>query len=292
MTTQLRQLPPSWTFFNSRPTPPTSGNRIPEAVEGDQVAELRFYGTSFPAAIQQEDLARLEPKQWLSDSLCTFYCYEVGNAYLKGAPGRAKDLVILHARTWHLGSWTHGFPKNVRVKGARPTLEHKYIVFPGNDSETHFFLCIIVFPFDLLLDLNPSGPVRTTALILNSIQQLPPFNPKEKLVSILIRLSEGRPLRENDLGRLKVLHPLMPQQPNSYDCGLYPGHFLSVFLSSPEAFTAHLLGEEIIEGAVDDIWKHSRIRDARQDLKDLVLASAEIQQAAFDFNTDVPLPVL
>ncbi|KIO17893.1 hypothetical protein M407DRAFT_32426 [Tulasnella calospora MUT 4182] len=291
MTTQLRQNTPSWTFFNARPTPPASGNRIPHAVEGDQVAELRFYGTSIPASIQQEDLARLEPKQWLSDNLCTFYCYEAGNAYLKGAPGRAKDLVVLHARTWHLANWTHGFPKNVRVKGAIPTLEHKYVAFPGNDSETHFFLCIIIFPRDLLLEFNPSGPVRTTALILNSLQQLPPSNPKEKVRSILFRLSEGRPLRDKELARVKVLHPLMPQQPNGYDCGLYPGHFLSVFLGAPEAFTAHILGEKTIEGAVDEIWNHSRIRYARQNLKDLVLASSEIQQAAFDFNTDVPLPV-
>lgn len=31
----------------------------------------------------------------------------------------------------------------------------------------------------------------------------------------------------------------VPQQPNTYDCGLYPGHFLSVFLSNPARFAAH-----------------------------------------------------
>lgn len=100
----------------------------------------------------------------------------------------------------------------------------------------------------------------------------------------------------------------MPQQTNFYDCGLYPGHFLSVFLSAPEAYTTHCTvlklshmpatyvlnvsfqGKVLIEGSLDVVWRHERIKVARGWLKSLVLASTEIRQAALDFNTDIPSP--
>lgn len=46
----------------------------------------------------------------------------------------------------------------------------------------------------------------------------------------------------------------------------------------------------MLNGSLDVVWKHERIKTARRWLKSLVLASAEIRQAALDFNTDRPLP--
>ncbi|KIO19406.1 hypothetical protein M407DRAFT_30946 [Tulasnella calospora MUT 4182] len=279
-----------WTFTHSRLAPPLSGNRIQDAVTGDLVAELRFYGTTMPADIPHEQLRNLEPGQWLTADLCSFYCYEVGNAYLEGAPGRWKDLVVLHSRTWDLRHWTAGAPQRVRVPGALQVLEHKYVAFPGNDTDSHFFLCIIIFPRDLLYDLNPNGTVRTMALILNSLQDMQPRNPERKIRDILRRLADGRQLREPELQDINVYLPMMPQQPNMYDCGLYPGHFLSVFLSAPETYIAHCTGKASIDGPLDIVWKHERVKAARDRLKSLVLASSEIRQAALDFNTDIPSP--
>lgn len=192
-----------------RPEPTTSGRRIKDAVKGDLVSILRFYGTTRTAIIDQDELRALEPKQWLSGELCTFWCYEVGNAYLEGGPGRSRDLVVLHCVTWSYGSWPPDAVKKLRVPGALHTLEHKYIAFPGNDKNTHFFLCIIVDASDLLLDINPSGPVRTTAIILNSIKNMPPTDPEQKVKAIIAQLAEGRKLRTTELDTITVHQPLV-----------------------------------------------------------------------------------
>ncbi|KIO28287.1 hypothetical protein M407DRAFT_22496 [Tulasnella calospora MUT 4182] len=259
-----------WTFAHARIAPPLSGRRVPEALTGDLVAENRFYGTTMPADIPQEQLRTLEPGQWLTADLCSFYCNEVGNVYLEGAPGRAKDLVVLHSRTWDLAHWTGGSPSKVRCQGATHVLEHN----------------------DLLYDLNPDGPIRTVVLILNSLDPLKPYDPEQKVQNILLRLAEGRPLREEKLHEINVYQPLMPQQPNYCDCGLYPGFFLSVFLEAPEVYTAHCLGTALIDGPIDKVWYHDRIKSSRTWLKTLVLTSAEIRQAALDFNTDLPPPIV
>lgn len=198
----------SWTFSHARLAPPLSRNRIDDAVTGDLVAEQRFYGTTIPADISQEQLRTLEPGQWLTADLCSFYCNEVGNAYLEAAPGRAEDLVVLHSRTWDLAHWK-GTPKGVRVPGALHTLGHKFVAFPGNDNGSHFFLCVIIFPCDLLYDLNPNGPVRTKALILNSLHNLQPHDPDRKIKDILTRLAEGRQLREEKLQDINVFLPVV-----------------------------------------------------------------------------------
>lgn len=196
-----------WTFSHARLAPPLSRNRIEDAVTGDLVAEQRFYGTTIPADIAQEQLSRLEPGQWLTADLCSFYCNEVGNAYLE-APGRAKDLVVLHSRTWDLAQWAT-LPKRIRIPGASQTLENKFVAFPGNDNGAHFFLCIIIFPHDLLYDLNPSGPVRTKAFILNSLHELQPRNPDRKIKDIIKCLAEGRQLREEKLEDINVFLPVV-----------------------------------------------------------------------------------
>lgn len=206
-----RNKPPQyiWTFAHSRLAPPLSGRRIPEAVPGDLVAEHRFYGTTMPADISQEQLRTLEPGQWLTADLCSFYCYEVGNVYVEGAPGRGKDLVVLHSRTWDLARWMGGSPSRARCRGATHVLEHKYVAFPGNDTNSHFFLCIVIHPSDLLRDMNPDGPVRTIALILNSLDYMKVHDAEHKIQNILLRLAEGRPLREEKLHEINVYQPLV-----------------------------------------------------------------------------------
>ncbi|KAG8924289.1 hypothetical protein FRC01_011691 [Tulasnella sp. 417] len=274
-----------WTFYRGRTLPPRSGGDV---VGSDLVMESRFYGTLMAADISHDQLECLEPEQWLSADLCTFYCYEVGNAFLEGAPGRAKDLVVLHSMTWDLAQWTTKYPLKIRVPGAPPVLDHKYIAFPGNDSGTHFFLCIIVNASDLLQEINPQGPVRTMALILNSSHDVQPKDVDLKIQRIVACLAEGRPLREKELSNITVYQPRVIQQPNGYDCGLYPGHFLRVFLGAPDAYIAHCTGQTLIEGSAESVWEHERVKRARRHLKSLVFSYMEIRQAALIFNSDLP----
>ncbi|KAG8932531.1 hypothetical protein FRC01_013433 [Tulasnella sp. 417] len=277
-----------WTLAQQRLTPPGGGRRISEAVNGDMVAGLRFYGTQAPVQIDHEHLLRLEDRQWLSSSLCSFYCYEVGNAYLEGDIGRSMDLVVLHCNTWSLGKPNHPGPSRLRHENAPSPLEYKFVAFPANETEDHFFLCIIAWASDLLADLNPGGPVHTTVFILNSSAHLQPSNAQKSVQNIVKHLSCGRAIREEELQTITVHFPSVPQQPNSYDCGLYPGHFLSVFLSAPDTYTAHCLGKQTIAGSLDEIWCHEDVQFARENLRDLVASAIVIRQAALDFSVDRP----
>ncbi|KAG8927974.1 hypothetical protein FRC01_006644 [Tulasnella sp. 417] len=276
-----------WTYDRIRLTPPESGRSIAEAVDGDVVALIRFYGTSAPAMIEKQWLARLESNQWLSSNQVTFFCYEVANAYVEGTPGRGMDLVALHCDTWGLRTIGHPGPGALRHKNAPSPLEYKYIAFPANENNNHYFLCIILWPSDLLLDINPLGPVRTTALILNSMAEMQPKEPDASVRRIIKQISLGRRLREKELLNITVHMPRMPQQPNSYDCGLYPGHFLSVFLSDPEKFAAHCTGKAPIEGSEDVLWRHDRVPFARKHLRSLIETAARIREASLKFNSDV-----
>lgn len=201
----------SWKYSHTRLVPPKSGNRIPQAVAGDLVAESTFYGTSIPANITHEQLQTLEPGQWLTADICSFHCYEVGNAYLEN-PMNPKDLVVLHSSTWDLAYWP-GSSTSVRVSGAPHVFDHNFIAFPGNDDGPHFFLCLIIFPGDLLRDVNPNGPVRTKAFILNSSHGLQPRDPGRKIRNIIMRLAEGRQLRETELQDVNVFFPIVRVSP-------------------------------------------------------------------------------
>ncbi|KAG9041557.1 hypothetical protein FS837_012089 [Tulasnella sp. UAMH 9824] len=275
-----------WTYDRIRLTPPKSGRRISDAVEGDVVAVTRFYGTSTPAMVDKEWLSRLESNRWLSSNQVSFYCYEVGNAYVEGTAGQGMDLVVLHSDAWGLRTRGHPGPGALRHKNAPCPLEHNYIAIPGNETNTHFFLCLILWPSDLLMDVNPTGPVRTTAVILNSMADLQPEDPATSVKRIIKHLSFGRHLRVQDLSDITVHFPRVPQQLNSYDCGLYPGHFLSVFLSDPEKFAAHCTGEVPIETSPDVLWCHHRVSVARKHLRDLIDIAAKIRQASLDFSSD------
>lgn len=157
--------------------------------------------------VDKEWLSRLENNRWLSSNQVSFYCYKVGNAYVEGTPGRGMNLVVLHSDTWGLRTRGHPGPGALRHKKAPCPLEYKYIAFPGNETNTHFFLCIILWPSDLLVDVNPIGPVRTTAIILNSMVNLQPENPATSVIRIIEHLSLGRHLRMQDLPDITVHLP-------------------------------------------------------------------------------------
>ncbi|KAG9041945.1 hypothetical protein FS837_011551 [Tulasnella sp. UAMH 9824] len=275
-----------WTYNQIKLTPPASGRRISDGVRGDLVAELRFYGSQRPAQVDHHERSGLEDGKWLPSSVVSFYCYEVGNSYVEGAPGRGMELIVLHCETWGLGKTIHATPPRVTHKEAPCPLEYKYMAFPGNDTGTHYFLCIIAWPSDVLLQVNPLGPVRTTAFILNSLAYLQPKDPEEFVQKIIVNLSSGRPLRLEEIRNIKVYFPQVPQQPNGYDCGLYPGYLLSIFLRDPERYLAHCMGEIIMQGSPEVVWKHDGIRKARKHLKSLIDSAAELRQAALDFSTD------
>ncbi|KIO19485.1 hypothetical protein M407DRAFT_30847 [Tulasnella calospora MUT 4182] len=105
------------------------------------------------------------------------------------------------------------------------------------------------------------------------------------MFQFVFQLALGEELRLAELKAIVPIRVKVPQQPNTTDCGLYPGHFLSVFLSNPEAYTAHCRGETVMNGTVDEIWQAGSIETTRRVLLSLVNMATRYRLAAMSFDS-------
>ncbi|KAG9042714.1 hypothetical protein FS837_010477 [Tulasnella sp. UAMH 9824] len=260
-----------------------------ESICGDLVATHRFYGSVAPASIDRDELKRLEPGRWLSVGLVNFYLFEVANSFVEQNPGRGEELCALPESIWSGSNSSRGkYSSRPRCDKTESPLDFDFVVFAGNCTNSHYYLCIIAYASDILADRNPSGEVRTAGLVLNSLKGIGPSDALDRFRNVILRLGKTRPIRKDGLKKLKVYYPEVPQQQNDYDCGLYPGYFLSIFLSDPELYTNHCTGKAIIPGDVEEIWEHDGIKEAREQLRELVTFAVAIRAASLRFNTDFP----
>lgn len=85
-------------------------------------------------------------------------------------------------------------------------MEYTYIAIPANGTGSHYFLCIITHASDLLVASNPSGPVRTTILILDSLgESYETTNLRQKTIALLSKLSLGQKVRQPELKGLSLI---------------------------------------------------------------------------------------
>ncbi|KIO20784.1 hypothetical protein M407DRAFT_29580 [Tulasnella calospora MUT 4182] len=267
-----------------RPMPGEKGS-----VFGELVATHRFYGSVTPASIDRNALKRLEPGKWLNVDLVNFYVFEVANSYIEQHPGSGRLVCALPESIWSCSDSSRGkYTPRPRCDNMESVLDFKFVTFAGNCTNSHYYLCVIAYASDLLADRNPSGEVRTVGLVLNSLKSIGPTDATDRFRNVILRLGKQRPIRKDGLDKLKVYHPRVPQQSNSFDCGLYPGHLLSIFLSDPERYTRHCTGKEAITGDVDAVWDHEGLMSARERLRELVMMAVELRAASLQFNTDFP----
>ncbi|KAG8929551.1 Sentrin-specific protease 6 [Tulasnella sp. 417] len=264
---------------------PLSNN---SSVCGDLVASHRFYGSVIPASIDCKDLQRLEPGQWLTVDLVNFYVFEVANSFVEQNPGFGRAVCALPESIWSGSNSSQSSYSRLRWDNMESPLDFDFVVFAGNCTNSHFYLCIIAYASDILADRNPTGEVRTVGLVLNSLRAIGPSDAPDRFRNVILRLGKTRPIRKDGLKKLAIYYPEVPQQQNIYDCGLYPGYLLSIFLSDPDAFTSHCMGKSIISGNVDRIWDHEGLTYAREQLHELVMLAVELRAASQKFNTDFP----
>ncbi|KIO24580.1 hypothetical protein M407DRAFT_8856 [Tulasnella calospora MUT 4182] len=154
-----------------------------------------------------------------------------------------------------------------------------------NASNSHWVLGILTHASDLLVEHNPGGPIRTSLLILNSIHG---YNPRELNVcygDFIRLLSFKKPLRRGAVSKVKLFKPEVLQQPNTTDCGVYPGHFLSVFLTDPDRYEAVCKGELDAGENLLEFWLGDRVSQARDNLKALVERACIVRSAAHKFHS-------
>ncbi|KAG8895834.1 hypothetical protein FRC00_006846 [Tulasnella sp. 408] len=257
-----------------------------------EVAEVEGYGLITAVSISHDQGSRLGPGKWLTCSLVDLYAYEVANVFFESNPHRAGDLCLIPSAMWFHLVEGRGRVSTGRQDSTISPLQYKYVAIPANGRGDHYFLCIITHASDLLAANSLSGPARTAILILDSLgtgYETPDLDLKTK--ALLLKLSSGHKVRQSALKALKPIRVPVPSQKNGYDCGLYPGHFLSVFLSDPERYTEHCLGRKLIEGSRDSVWEVDRISTAREALSSLVEMATRYRTAAASFDSrSTPYP--
>lgn len=182
---------------------------LERSIPGDNlVATHRFYGSVAPASIDREELKRLEPGKWLTVNLVNFYLFEVANSFVEQNPGQGKAHSALPESIWSGSNSSRGkYSSRPRCDKTESALDFEFVAFPGNCTNSHFYLCIIAYASDILADHNPNGEVRTAGIILNSVKGIGPSDALDRFRNVILRLGKTRPIRKDGLKKLKVYYP-------------------------------------------------------------------------------------
>lgn len=200
------RLLPERTYETLRLERPIPGEKGPTSSE--LVTTHRFYGSSSPASIDRSMLDRLAPGKWLTVDFVNFYIFEVANSYVEQTPGAGRVVCALPESIWSSSDNSHGqYSPRPRRDKAESVLDFDYVAFPGNCTNSHYYLCIIAYASDILADRNPSGDVRTVGLVLNSFIKIGPTDAPNRFRNVILRLGKQRPIREDGLKKLKVYYP-------------------------------------------------------------------------------------
>lgn len=149
----------------------------------------------------------MEPGQWLTVQLVNFYLFEVANIYVEQNPGSGRDLCALPESIWSGSNSSRGkYSPRPRCDTMESVLDFKFVAFAGNCTNSHYYLCIIAYASDILADRNPSGEVRTVALVLNSLKGIGPTDADNRFCNVILRLGKSRPIRKDGLKKLQVYY--------------------------------------------------------------------------------------
>lgn len=198
--------PVFYTYRQSRAPFPSNiivPNRTPVQ---DEVTDVEGYGLVTVVSLSHDQGSKLKPGEWLTCSLVDLYTYEVANVFFESNPHRAGDLCLIPSATWFHVAEGAGRVSPGRLDSTISPLEYKYVAIPANGTGNHYFLCIITHAFDLLVAKNPSGPVRTAILILDSLGAAhETMDLDQKTITFISKLSLGQKLRQSVLKGLKPI---------------------------------------------------------------------------------------
>ncbi|KAI8339850.1 hypothetical protein BC941DRAFT_418699 [Chlamydoabsidia padenii] len=237
--------------------------------------------------ISIQDSKRLEPEEFLNDSIIDFYLKWLMDSY-NGITGYRHH----SERTRQATNNTHIFSSffyNRLTQGTEQTgyikydnvrkwttkidlFEKKYAIFPINEK-WHWYL-VLVCNIDKCIPTETHNGTsmndvdlrdRPLMFVLDSLGG----NQRTSMVNLIRYLFKEAAARRNvkqaDFIRPDIYISNVPKQDNTCDCGVFLLHFVDQFLNSPQEFVDILLAKD----SRHTKWKEREIKEKRQELKDL-----------------------
>jgi len=193
--------------------------------------------------LRVKDYERLEPQEWLNDSLVDFWMQWI-------ARSEDKSDTNLHFFTSHfysalatggtesVTSWTA--KKNINI------FEKKFIFIPIN-KDLHWSLCAVVNPGCIMnsyeSDLDKKGKLDVPCLIFMDSLKMHKKNTIRKKIENWLnsewkRIKPGTVEDPFSLHRFQLFSPTVPMQNNTWDCGVFVCRYaLAIFKLRNRSFT-------------------------------------------------------
>ncbi|KAG8940685.1 hypothetical protein FRC03_005180 [Tulasnella sp. 419] len=231
--------------------------RVTERFDSTTVlCQIHSYKYTYRLCLVKQDIESLRPECWLNDQIVNFLIADVTNAYVEALLGQKDDLFVIPSTSYH------GYVQNTdRLSLPIPTFSrnlftYDFIAIPVNVNDNHWILAIICYVPDLNPDVDAA--IRSSIIILDSLGGKHPGVVK-RLKNLLVN---HLPLAANYIWQppqslvaaMPTYYPSVPQQPNYFDCGLYPPHLLGVFMNDPHQYFRHCAGLESIEEDPIIVW--------------------------------------
>ncbi|KAG8926509.1 hypothetical protein FRC03_010008 [Tulasnella sp. 419] len=235
------------------------------------------YNRNLTTYIETKDYETLADGQWINTHVVEYTMDEFMKRYRETSIGEADELIILpmHVFSRVFNSRGKSKPETVLTKTGKSMFDFDFIAVPIFHVN-HYFLTIMAYLPDLV---NASESPRTTIFVLDSLGQKYDTH-ITWLKAMFARMAiSHRPTLSDIQQHFKTIpahYVNVPIQPNFCDCGLYPAHFLSVFMSDAHRFYRHCNGTELIEGEVSKIWHAEEVRGRREELRRRLQHSAMV----------------
>ncbi|KAF8995275.1 cysteine proteinase [Hymenopellis radicata] len=236
-----------------------------------------------PVSVSGEDLARLAPRQLFSDSLVMFG-FLLALKRLQENNSTAFASVYVYSNFFYTRLKKDGYAKIAKWTKSVDIFRKRCLMIPVNQS-SHWFLVLILHP-GLCLDgenqpfadqqFAKSHPAQTRMIALDSLG----FYHSEVFTVLKdYLLQEAKARHPCPAFRSPLSYELkVPQQTNTYDCGLFVIHFAEMYLSDLEFYGRVLALHPVPEQSLQELWQVHRITGLRQRL------TQAAQQAMVDFQ--------
>jgi hypothetical protein len=215
----------------------------------------------------------LNSNEWLTAQIVNFQMARIGASYIGSLWDEDDSLYVLQSYAWYGVDNDKENDEDSQCIPSEFKYEHcKYIAVPMCINKNHWVLAIIAH----LATLHLPQP-RTMIFYFNSMSSSGPSIPNtiaQKLgtlaITLLQRSSLATATAHCQPDDIPVRAVRVPQQTNYRDCGLFPPHFLNVFLSDPPLYESYCRGEYNFEDygqSLESFWMCFAPDQFRSDLR-------------------------
>lgn len=195
----------------------------------------------------EADIATLQPRQWLNDTIIDFEMERIRLSI----PVAERDKFLFVSVFVYSTQIATFYTKSKKKEGEDSSqrmpwpkcdiskVEH--IIMPVHLNENHYALIVLRYPYHIC---KPNKNFTPEMIFMNSLASEEYFQDIEwsKLrtyVNSLLTFTEKRDIRVCSEKKMPHLHATVPQQDNGYDCGLFVLHYARLYVQNPREFNIH-----------------------------------------------------